>query len=343
MPTMSVIVVNWNGKHFLDACLSALRAQTCQDFETILVDNGSEDGSVDFVRERFPEVFVLTLNQNRGFSAANNAGYEIARGDLIFLLNNDTEAHPNWLEEMQKAFREYPEAGSFASKMLVFDDRKCIDVCGFAITNAGTTIDLGRDEQDGIAWSEPRKVFGACAGAAGYRRTMLEDIGFLDEDFFMTYEDLDLSFRAQLRGYECVFVPGAIVYHHYRATMKKHPSRQVFYSQRNIEFVYLKNMPFRLMLRSLPQRLLYEAGGAAYFIRTGTAGAFLKAKTDAARKLPMMLRKRKEIQASAKGANRQLHALMVDDWLVLKWKKLWQAWRGRSPRTLKAHTEKRVS
>ncbi|HEY6947170.1 MAG TPA: glycosyltransferase family 2 protein, partial [Candidatus Acidoferrum sp.] len=203
MPDLSVIVVNWNGKHFLETCLKALSNQTFRDFETILVDNASEDRSVEYVKAEFPRVRVIELQENRGFCGGNIAGYEHASGELIALLNNDTEAHPKWLEELHKASLEYSQAGSFACKMLLFDEREQIDICGFGMTKAGVAVDFGRGEPDGRRWDTPREVFGACAGAAAYRRRMLDDIGFFDEDFFGTYEDLDLSFRAQLRGYAC--------------------------------------------------------------------------------------------------------------------------------------------
>jgi GT2 family glycosyltransferase len=331
VPEVSVIVVNWNGKHFLEVCLTALRRQTFRDFETILVDNGSADGSVEFVRERFPEVRVLALGVNAGFAAGNNAGYEQARGEWIALLNNDTEADGHWLEEIHRASQEFPRAGSFASKMLFFDDRKRIDNCGFAATTAGTTVDLGRDEQDGPAWAEARKVFGACGGAAAYRRSMLEDIGFLDPEFFMTFEDLDLSFRGQLQGYECVFIPRAIVYHRLGATRKKNPAQDVFFSQRNIELAYLKNMPLAMMVAALPHRLVYELGGAAYFTKLGVGTAFFKAKLDAMRRLPSVLRKREELQRRKILTNEQLRSLLLPYRLWSKWKKFSSAWRVSSP------------
>lgn len=329
MPQITVIVVNWNGKHFLEACLSAMRRQTFQDFETLLVDNGSEDGSVAYVRDYFPDVRVIPLERNIGFSLGNIAGYAKAHGEIIALLNNDTEVDPRWLEELANACREFPGAGSFASKMLYFDERNRIDNCGFGVTTAGFTVERGRDEEDGPAWSKPCRVFGACGGAAAYRRTMLEDVGFLDPDFFMTYEDVDLSFQAQLRGYECMFVPGAIVYHRYRATMKKYwtLSRQIFFSQRNVEFVYFKNMPLELILRSLPQRLTYELGSAAYFIKAGAGSAFLKGKIDAIRQLSAILRKRKQIQSKKNLTNAQLLSVMEHDWFWSKWKKLVSVWR----------------
>jgi GT2 family glycosyltransferase len=313
--------------HFLEICLNALRRQTFRDFETILVDNGSEDGSAEYVQANFPEVNQVALNDNRGFCGGNIAGYEQAWGQVIVLLNNDTEADEHWLEEIHKASRDFPRAGSFASKMLIFDDRKRIDNCGFDVTKAGTAVDLGRDEQDGVAWAEPRKVFGACGGAAAYRRSMLEDIGFLDPEFFLTFEDLDLSFRGQLQGYECVFIPRAIVYHRLGATRKKNPGHDVFFSQRNIELAYLKNMPLGIILGSLPHRLVYELGGAAYFTKLGVGTAFFKAKMDAIRRLPSMLRKRKELQRRRILTNEQLRSILLRYRLWSKWKKFSSAWR----------------
>jgi len=336
MPEMSVIVLNWNGKHFLETCLTALRRQTFRDFETILVDNGSTDGSVEYARAKFPEVNVVALSENVGFAAGNNAGYKQARGNLIVLLNNDTEAEPQWLKEIYKTAQDFPAVGTFASKMLYFDERSRIDNCGFGLTSAGLAVDHGRGEQDGPGWSERRKVFGACAGAAAYRRSMLERIGFLDPDFFTFYEDVDLSFRAQLVGYECVFVPHAIVYHRYRATMNKYPARQIFLTQRNVEFVYLKNLPLGLMLLSLPQRLAYEIGGAAYFIKLGVGAAFLKGKIDALRQVPALLRKRGQVQREKIVTNGYLRSVMQSGWFASKWRKLVSAWRGPSQAALPA-------
>jgi GT2 family glycosyltransferase len=340
VPEVSVILVNWNGKHFLETCLTALRRQTFRDFETILVDNGSEDGSAIYVRANFPEVNLVALSDNRGFCGGNIAGYEQARGQVIVLLNNDTEADEHWLGEIHKASQDFPRAGSFASKMLFFDDRKRIDNCGFAVTKAGTAVDLGRDERDGPAWAEPREVFGACGGAAAYRRSMLEDVGFLDPEFFMTFEDLDLSFRGQLQGYECIFIPRAIVYHRLGATRKKNPAHDVFFSQRNIELAYLKNMPLGMILGSLPHRLVYELGGAAYFTKLGVGTAFFKAKMDAIRRLPSMLRKRKELQRRRILTNEQLRSMLLRYRLRSKWKKFSSAWRVSAQSAARKSQEK---
>src|SRR5215469_2229755 len=298
MPEISVIIVNWNGKHLLDDCLGAMQLQTFRDFETILVDNGSSDGSSEYVQMRFPDVKLVALPENRGFTGGNIAGYEQAKGKLIALLNNDTEAQEGWLEEIYKASLVFPNAGSFASKMKYFDDHERIENCGFDLGLSGTTIDLGRDELDGPDWSTSREVFGACGGAVAYRHSMLDDIGFLDPDFFMVYEDVDLSFRAQLRGYACVNVPTAVVFHRYRATLRVGSAAQVFYSQRNIEYVYFKNMPAGLILRSLPLRLIYEFGAAIHFLKLGHGGAFFRSKFNVLRHFPSLLRKRRQVQKS---------------------------------------------
>jgi GT2 family glycosyltransferase len=330
VPEISVIVLNWNGKHFLETCLTALRRQTFRDFEVILVDNGSTDGTVEYVRDNFPEVKLVALKENFGFTGGNIAGYGHAKGELVVLLNNDTEADEHWLEEMHKASKDYPKAGSFASKMMLFDKRNQIDNCGFDLTSVGTVVDLGRRKLDGPAWCEARKVFGACGGAAGYRRSMLEEVGFFDPDLFMTFDDLDLSFRAQLRGYECMFVPRAIVYHHLGPTIRRHPARTAYFEQRNIDLVYLKNMPLKLILLALPKRLIYEIGCALYFFRLGVGTAFLKAKVDVIRELPAVLRKRREILAKRTVKNSQLRSMLLRYRLGSKWTKFSSAWRVSS-------------
>lgn len=325
MTKFSVIVLNWNGKHFLDTCLLSLRRQTFRDFETILVDNGSEDGSVEFVREHFPEVRLVTLEKNIGFAAGNGAGLLVTQGEWIVLLNNDTEVTEAWLQALDLAVVT-PEVGALACKMVYYDERDKVDNCGFEVAVSGATLEVGRDRGSDL-WREQVPVFGGCGGAVAYRRSMLERIGFFDPDFFMTYEDTDLAFRAQLAGYKCMFVPDAIVYHRYRATMKQYPARQVYFSQRNIEFVYLKNMPTALMLRYLPQRLMYEIGSAIYFTRMGVGKSFFKAKIDVLHQLPAVIKKRRYIQSRRTVTNAQLLTLLKRYSLGPKFGKFLSAFR----------------
>lgn len=335
---MSVIVLNWNGKHFLDTCLTALRRQTFKDFEVILVDNASTDGSQEYVRTNFPEVRLLALGENLGFTGGNIAGWKEAKGELIILLNNDTEVHPWWLEAIHEASLAYPEAGGFACKMLMFDERTRIDNCGFDLAATGTSFDVGRGKLDGPEWSRPREVFGACGGAAVYRRSMLEKVGFFDDEFFMTFEDVDLSFRAQLQGFKCIFVPGAVVYHHLRGTMRKHNARQIFFSQRNNEYFYLKNMSLSLLLRLLPRRVLYEAGACVYFCLLGQARPFFAAKLDVLRNLRPLLRKRKQVQRERTLSARELRRMMCADTLGSDLRRRWAKFRGALPEALRRRT-----
>ena len=340
MPEISVIIANWNGKHFLDDCLSALRRQTFRDFETILVDNGSTDGSPEYIRANFPEVRLLALKENLGFTGGNIAGYKLAGGGLIALLNNDTEADSEWLQAIHNGSLLFEHAGSFASKMMYFDERRRIENCGFEMAITGTPTELGRDEPDGPEWCSPRNIFGACGGAVAYRRSMLKDVGFLDPDFFMIYEDVDLSFRAQLSGYDCVYLPQAIVYHHYRSTIKKRPAVQVFYAQRNIEFVYLKNLPFRFLVRSVPVRLLYEVGAAVYFCRLGAGTAFFQAKLDAIKRLRSVLRKRRTIQKCKVVTNSDLRVRLRGSVFFSKWTKFLTAAKTPLATNFEFHSRK---
>ena len=340
MPEISVIIANWNGKHFLDDCLSALRRQTFRDFETILVDNGSTDGSPEYIRANFPEVRLLALKENLGFTGGNIAGYKLAGGGLIALLNNDTEADSEWLQAIHNGSLLFEHAGSFASKMMYFDERRRIENCGFEMAITGTPTELGRDEPDGPEWCSPRNIFGACGGAVAYRRSMLNDVGFLDPDFFMIYEDVDLSFRAQLSGYDCVYLPQAIVYHHYRSTIKKRPAVQVFYAQRNIEFVYLKNLPLGFLVRSVPLRLLYEVGAAVYFCRLGAGAAFFRAKLDVLKRLRSALRKRGTIQNRKVLTNSELRVRLRGSVFFSKWRKFLTAARSPLATNFEFHSKK---
>src|SRR5215210_9226871 len=212
-PRVTVIIPNWNGERFLSSCLGSLRQQSFEDFKTILVDNGSIDSSVEFVNHNFPEVRVLPLGENKGFSAAVNAGIRASHDEYVALLNNDSEVDTRWLEGLVEAADSYPEAGLFASKLVDFHDRRVLDGAGDALRLSGLPYRLGHGERDSGRFSRAGYVFGACAAAALYRREMLDEVGLFDEDFVSYCEDGDLSFRAQLAGYRCFYVPGAVVYH----------------------------------------------------------------------------------------------------------------------------------
>ena len=180
----SVIVVNWNGKRYLQECLPALLAQTYSNHEIILVDNGSNDGSVDFVAEGFPEVRIIENSENLGFAAGNNVGIEVARGDYIVTLNNDTRAEPDWLEELVKVVEADPKIGMCASKMLFYHHTGVLNSTGISLDLASIAWDRRGGERDDGLEREPVEIFGPCAGAALYRQEMLDEVGASNNDYF---------------------------------------------------------------------------------------------------------------------------------------------------------------
>jgi len=291
-----VVIPNWNGERFLSTCLGSLRRQPFEDFETVLVDNGSTDGSVAFVRCNFPEVRVLPLHENRGFSVAVNVGIRASRAEYVALLNNDTEVDPGWLEALVEAAEAHPEAGFFASKMVNFNDRRVLDGAGDLLRRSGLPYRLGHGEPDRGQYDEATFIFGACAGAALYRRSMLEDIGPFDEDFFANCEDGDLSFRAQLAGYRCLYVPRSVVYHMGSATFGKRSATATRLGTRNSLCMLLKNLPTPLVPGFLPYVMAGQLSRLVVTASTSTLEAHLEGLAGALRLLPLMLRKRREIQ-----------------------------------------------
>ena len=297
MDEVAVIVVNWNGKALLSECFESLRTQVYTRFSTILVDNGSTDGSVDFVRKEFPEVRIIALSENAGFSIANNIAIRSVNSDYVALLNNDAVAHPFWLKNLVTALESTPEAGLAASKILLYEKRDAIDRAGDSYTTAGTGLLRGRGaDADADAYDQREWVFGACAAAGLYRRRMLKEIGLFDEDFFLLYEDVDLSFRAQLSNYRCLYVPEAKVYHKASSSIIHDSPISVYYSHRNLEWVYLKNMPARLIRKSIIPHMIYNVAACLYFLGKGRLVEFVRAKRDAFKGLKPMLQKRRSIQ-----------------------------------------------
>ena len=296
---LNVIIVNWNGRELLTECLESLRGQEYKPLDITLVDNGSVDGSVDFVAQTYPEVRTIALSKNAGFSAANNIALialNNVRSEYVALLNNDAVAHPMWLKNLVNALESHQEAGFAASKMLFYDNPDVIDRAGDVYTRAGTGLLRGRgvsaDKYNRQEW-----IFGACAGAALYRTRMLRDIGFFDEDFFLVYEDVDLSFRAQLKGYKCLYVPEAVVYHKASASIVYDSPISVYYSHRNLEWVYIKNMPAGLLFKTIFPHVIYDIAAFLYFVTRGRGRDFIRAKRDALKGLTKALQKRRQIQS----------------------------------------------
>jgi GT2 family glycosyltransferase len=249
-PIVSVIIVNWNGKHLLADCLGSLRSQTYRDHETILVDNGSTDGSIDFVRENFPDVRLIPLAENRGFAGGNNAGIQASSGRFVALLNNDTRADANWLAALVKAAESEPQTGMWASKILSFDRRDVIDNVGLLLYWDGLARGKGRLEVDCGQYDRSEEALFPSGCACLYRRTLLEETGLFDEDFFAYADDVDMGLRGRLAGWGCRYVPAAVVYHKYSSSSSAYSPFKAFLVERNRIWVLVKYYPFELVLAS---------------------------------------------------------------------------------------------
>lgn len=287
--------------------------------ETILVDNGSTDESIPFVRGEFPDVRVIELGRNVGFAEANNIGVGASGGRYVALLNNDTEPSEGWLQALVQGLEAHPWASLAASCLVYMHDRSVIDSAGDGVTRWGGAFKHlhGRalDEES----AAPREVFGVCGAACLVRRDVFEDIGGFDADFFAVHEDVDFSYRARLLGYRTVYVPEAVVAHAGSATLGPRSRQAVFFGQRNLEWVYLKNTPLALLLVSLPGHCAYDLAAAGYFLATGRAAPFVRAKLAAFAGMTRMLDKRRAIQRRRRTPVRRLWRLMDRRWVALKW------------------------
>ncbi len=308
---VTVVIPNWNGERFLDLCLGSLGNQSFRDFETVLVDNGSEDGSLDFVAENFPGTKTVALGENRGFAAAVNAGIEASEAEYVVLLNNDTEQDRGWLEALVRAAEDHPESGFFASKLVDFHDRGVLDGAGDAMRLSGLPYRLGHGERDRGQFDASGYVFGACAAAALYRKALFDEVGLFDEDFVSYCEDGDLSFRAQLAGYRCFYVPDAVVYHMGSAsTGGKRSETATRLGTRNSLSMLVKDLPLSAVPHILPFFLLGQLARLATAAATGTFRAHLEGLAGAWRHLPLMLDKRGGIQKQKRVSDAEVRRLL---------------------------------
>lgn len=292
IPLVSVIIVNHNGKVFLKNCMSSLSAQSYPAIEMIFVDNGSSDGSIDYIRKEFPSARIIDIKKNSGFARGNNLGLKAANGELIATLNNDTEVSSRWLEELVSIMNSNESVGMCASKMLFMEKPGMIQSTGLCISKSGVSWDRGIYKIDKGQYESVEENFGPCAGAALYRKKMLDEIGFFDEDFYAYLEDTDLAFRARLAGWKCLYVPKAVVYHYHGGTGGFETDYAIYYSNRNVLWVAFKNFPLLMLISSLPWLIGRNIAVVPYYILKGHAWAILRAKADAIRGIPMILAKR---------------------------------------------------
>jgi len=317
-PVVFVVVVNWNGRKHLETCLGSLDRQSYTCRRVLLVDNGSTDGSVAFVRDRFPEVEIIANERNLGFCRANNQGLRraVAAGaPYAVLLNNDTETDPGWLEALVRAADRLPQAGALASKMLMFDRRDIVNSTGLCCSAIGCAWDRGFGQPDGPVWNEPATVIGASGGAFFVRTAALDRVGYLPR-FDIYGEDLDLSLRLWNAGYTIEYVPAAVVYHKFSATMATSANRyrRAYLSGRNRLCVVMRQFPIRHVLRLYPRLLRAEAKAIGRPIKDGEwwkARAELCAIMAAALYKPVAVVERIRAVSAGRGRCRFWH--MIDE------------------------------
>ena len=316
IPPATIIIPNWNGAAHLPGCLAALGAQRAQGAQTcapevIVVDNASTDSSPALVAREYPWVRLIVLAENRGFTGACNAGLRAGQAEVLILLNNDTEVAPGWLEEVLAAFARHPHAGSIASKMLLFDRRTVLHAAGDLFRVDGTPGNRGVWETDRGQFAE-EPVFSANGGSAAYRRAMLADVGLLDEAFYFSLEDVDLGWRAQLRGWPCVYAPGAVVYHKLSATGGG--VTHSYYNGRNFLYVLAKDIPGALWRRYWPRMLRAQLRitlDALRAWRGPEARARLRGQWAGLRGFPTMLARRRAIQSNCRVSTDYLESILT--------------------------------
>lgn len=311
---ISVIIPNLNGIDFLPGCLSALEKQTFKDCEIIIVDNGSKDDSVNFIRKNYPWVKNIELSQNIGFAAACNLGIQMAKGRHVAILNNDTEVVPQWLESLSCAAERDERIGMVASKILLSLETREIDSVGMLLYPDGIGRQRGRGEIDRGQFDQEEEIFYPSACAALYRMEMLKEIGFFDEDFFAYCEDTDIGLRGRLAGWKAILAPKAVVYHKYSVTGGKYSPFKAEHIERNRIWVVIKNLPLTWILR-MPYYTLLRYTIQLYGMLTSKGSTSklresqsikdilfmgIRAYISSLKGLPLMLRKRKTIERKIK-------------------------------------------
>jgi GT2 family glycosyltransferase/SAM-dependent methyltransferase len=305
-PSITVIVVNWNRRELLRSCLVSLTKQTNAQFQLIVVDNGSTDGSADMVSTEFPLAKLIRNSENLGFCRANNQAIRLASGERIALLNNDAEAGPEFLHELEMAMKGDSGIGMAAAKIVLFADPSRIDKAGHLIWPDGQNRGRGTGALDTGQFDVQEEVLWPDGCAAMYSRSMLEQIGGFDEDFFAYGDDAELGLRARIAGWRCIYNPRAIVRHHHSSTLGAGSARRLALIERNRVLLAAKLFPWSLLRLNLfyyLQRL--AAGAAAAAAGEGEASSFpgvagklrlalglLWGDLQAVPLLPKMLRKR---------------------------------------------------
>ncbi|MCM1134626.1 MAG: glycosyltransferase family 2 protein [Clostridium sp.] len=275
MAKTTVVIPNYNGIKYIDACLASLCRSSVIP-KIIVVDNGSTDGSLELAREKYLMIKVISFAENTGFSKAVNAGIKAAETEYVLLLNNDTEADAHMVERLEQAMDKEPRIFSAGAKMLNLREPEKLDGAGDFYSALGWAFARGKDKA-AERYNKPGRVFSACAGAALYRRELFETIGHFDENHFAYLEDIDIGYRANLCGYWNYYVPEAKVFHAGSAVSgSRHNAFKVRLSARNSIYLIYKNMPPLQILINLPFLLAGYLIKTFFFTLKGLGGCYLQ-------------------------------------------------------------------
>jgi GT2 family glycosyltransferase len=305
LPLISVIIPNHNRAAFLANCLRSLHSQNYPYTEIIVVDNASQDESLEVARTVFPTAILISNNRNLGFAGGVNTGIRSALGDWVAVLNNDTEVAENWLFECARAIEDHPDAGFFACRILQFSDPHRVYSAGDCYLRAGIGYRRGQDLQDREDFRRERRIFSASGCAALYRKEILEDLGGFDDRFFAYLEDVDLGLRLQSAGYHGYYLPRAEVFHHGGATSGGEFSQMaVRLRTRNSLLLLLKSTPWRFLVRCFPMILLAQLWWMFRVLAHHRVGSYLRGIAEACLLVPAMIRDRAKMRPSWKSSMR---------------------------------------
>lgn len=308
-PSACLAILNYDGRELLDEALPSVLGQRYQPYEVVVLDNGSSDGSVEHLRERWPEVRVVALERNVGVTAALNAMVEAADGaEFVGILNNDVELHPDWLARLVDTMRAHPEAASAAGKLLRHADHGTIDRAGDELHWSSACFGRGAGEPDRGQYDRAEEVFSVGGAAALYRTAAFARVGPFDDSFFAYAEDVDWGFRARLAGYGARYDPRATGFHHGGATLGHINDFSLYHLRRNQLWMVLKNYPGRSLARHGPAVLLFNLVAVANAGRR--IGLVLRAYRDALAGLPRVLSQRRAIQRGRRAGHRELQSIV---------------------------------
>ena len=298
---VSVIIPNWNGKHLLEDCLNSLKGQTFEYFQTIVVDNGSDDNSVEYITNNFPGIKIVKNKKNLGFARAVNIGVKSYDSKYVVFLNNDTLADKNWLKELVKTAEEYKEVVSVNSKLVNFYNRRSIDGLGIEINEVGQARSIGF-QKDPNLFKAPFYIFGATGGASLFKRDLFLKLGMFDEDFFMYCEEVDFAFRATFLGYKSIYCPTALVFHKHKASANKLPQHVEYWQFKNMFQVILKNYPTESLVKTWRwlKIILVYLNTIIYQIKSGFIWPPFATTIWLLFNLPKLIYKRSQIQSNIK-------------------------------------------